>query len=137
MNNKSCRDCAERARCKDSFASWIFFIVGVIAAIAIRAVTFLMQLNPIYGKISWYIGVSGFFIFFIYKFRILQSRSRQIKQQNILEKIEKKELLDEDCSLVSTILCSITSKKERINYIFIFGLSALALIIAAYIDFFT
>ena len=117
--------------------SWIFFIIGLMATIAIRVVTVLMHLNPVYGKISWYIGVGGFFIFFLYKFNVTQTRSKLIEKQNIVDKInQKKELTEDDYKLISGILCSLSSKKERINYFFIFGLSAVALIIALYIDFF-
>jgi len=137
MNNQSCTDCTERPQCKDSFASWLFFIVGIIATIAIRVVTLLMHLNPIYGKISWYVGVGGFFIFFMYKFRVLQARSQQIDKQSIVEKIDhRKQLTNEDHKLIGIILCSLSSRKERINYFVIFALSAVALIIAAYMDFF-
>lgn len=137
MNDKKCINCNELKRCKDSYASWIFFIIGLIATIAIRIVTVLMHMNPIYGKISWYIGVGGFFVFFMYKFKVTQARSKLIKQKNIVNKInQKKQLTDQDYKLISEILCSLSSKKEKINYFFIFGLSALALIIAIYIDFF-
>ena len=137
MNNKKCINCNELKRCSDSSASWIFFIIGLIATIAMRVMTVLMHINPIYGKISWYIGVGGFFMFFMYKFNVNRTRSKLIEQQNIVNKInQEKQLVKEDYKLISEILCSLSSKKERVNYFFIFGLSALALIIAAYIDFF-
>ena len=136
MNNKNCKNCIDRQKCKDSFTSWIYFIIGLVATIAIRVVTLLMHLNPIYGKISWYTGAGRFFIFFMYKYKVLRDRSRQIEQQSILEKIgQKKQLTGEDYNLISVILCNLSSNKERMNYFFIFGLSALALIIATYIDF--
>ena len=136
MKNKKCLSCIEYKRCKDSHASWLFFIVGLVATIAIRAVTVLMHMNPVYGKIAWYVGVGGFFLFFIYKFRVSQTRSRAINQRNLVDKINhKKELVEEDYNLIGAILCSLSSKKERINYIFIFGLSAIALLLAVYMDF--
>ena len=131
-----CENCIEYKRCKDSFASWIFFAIGLIATIAIRAVTILVNIRPIYGKIAWYIGVGGFVLFFIYKFRINQTRTRLIEKHNLVHKIsQKNQLTDQDYELVSGILCSLRSKKETINYIFIFGLSALALALALYLDF--
>jgi len=137
MDKKKCINCVEYKRCKDSSTSWIFFIIGLIATIAIRLVTVLIHINPIYGKISWYIGVGGFGLFFIYKFQITQARTKQINQQDILNKINQKTpLAEEDYRLISAILCGLSSQKERINYFFIFGVSALALIIALYIDFF-
>lgn len=106
MNKISCKNCTDKSKCKDSFTSWVFFIIGLIATIAIRIVTLMIHLDPFYGKISWYIGVGGFFIFFMYKFKILNERSRKIIQQDLLRKMEKKEqLTDDDFSLVRTILC--------------------------------
>ena len=102
-----------------------------------RLVTVLMHLKPIYGKAAWYIGLSGFFIFFLYKYSLLKTRSRQIDRQSLLTKINKKEQLDnDDYVLLSTLLCSIKSKKERLNFFFIFGFSAIAIVIALYVDFF-
>ena len=131
-----CIDCAERRRCKDSFTSWIFFVIGLIATISIRVVTVLINVDPIYAKIAWYIGIAGFLIFFVYKFRVSQARSNLIKERRLVDKISQKGRLTEgDYSLMSTILCVLSSKKERINYFFIFGLSAVALIVAIYFDF--
>jgi hypothetical protein len=93
-------------------------------------------MDPLYAKIAWYIGVGGFFIFFIYKFRVGQIRARLINHQNLVDKINsKRELKDSDYNLIGAILCALSSKKERINYLFIFGLSAVALILAIYMDF--
>ncbi len=137
VKDKKCIDCGEYRRCKDSWTSWVFFIIGLIATIAIRAVTVLINVNPVSGKVAWYIGVCGFFLFFMYKFRVTQARSRLINQRELVDKVaSQKQLSEEDYGLISTILCSISSKKERINYIFIFTLSAVALILAAYMDFF-
>lgn len=136
MKNKKCKTCVEYKRCKDSYASWIFFIIGLIATVAIRVVTVLMNMNPIYGKVAWYIGVGGFFVFFVYKFKVNQIRSKLISEKNLVDKITYREqLAEEDYGLIGAILCGLSSKKERINYFFIFGLSAVALLLATYMDF--
>jgi len=136
MSNNKCINCAEYKNCRDSFSSWIFFIIGLIATVAVRVVTVLIHLDPMYGKIAWYIGVSGFFVFFVYKFRVSQARARRIKERNLAGKLsEHKELQEEDYEVISAILCGLSSKKERINYIFIFALSAIALLLAVYMDF--
>ncbi|MBA3066348.1 hypothetical protein KJ633_04120 [bacterium] len=133
---KTCKNCVEYKNCRDSVSSWIFFIIGIIATIAIRIVIVLMPVYPVYGKLAWYIGVGGFFLFFLYKFKVSNNRAELIKRSDLVGKIrDKKELSHEDYSLINGILCSLSSKKERINFFFIFGLSALALIIALYIDF--
>lgn len=99
--------------------------------------TVLIHMDPIYGKIAWYIGVGGFFVFFVYKFKVNQTRSNLINQKSLVDKIaHQKQLTKEDYSLISAILCALSSKKEKINYFFIFALSAVALFLAMYIDFF-
>ena len=134
---KECINCSEYKNCKDSFASWFYFIIGLIATVALRVVTVLMDMNPIYAQIAWYIGVGGFFVFFIYKFKVNQTRSKLISQKDLVDKIvHQKQLTEEDYNLISAILCSLSSKKERINYFFIFCLSAVALLLAIYMDFF-
>ena len=136
MKNKKCENCIEAKRCRDSCLSWVFFIIGLVATIAIRAVTVLMHLNPVYAKVAWYIGVGGFFLFFVYKFRVNQVRSDLIAQQELVDKINsRQQLTEENYNLVSAILCALSSRKERINYFFIFGLSAVALLLAVYMDF--
>ena len=137
MRNKKCLSCGEYNNCKDSLTSWFFFIIGLIATVAIRVVTVLIDVNPIYGKVAWYIGVGGFFTFFVYKFKVNQTRAKFINQQKLVDKIAHQEqLTKEDYSLISSILCGLSSNKERINYLFIFGLSAIALILAVYLDLF-
>ncbi len=136
MKDTKCTDCIEYKRCKDSYTSWIFFIIGLIATIAIRVVILLIHVNPVYGKMAWYIGIGGFFIFFVYKFSVTQAISKLINQRNLIGKItQEKQLTKEDYSAISAILCGLSSNKERINYFFIFGLSAVALILAIYFDF--
>ncbi len=136
MKDTKCINCVEYKRCREGWASWIFFIIGLIATIAIRIVTVLTHVNAIYAKIAWYVGVGGFFIFFIYKFRVIQIRSELIGQRNLVDKIRhEKQLTKDDYNLIGAILCALSSKKERINYFFIFGLSAAVLILAIYLDF--
>jgi hypothetical protein len=133
---EKCKSCREYRNCQDSFTSWVFFIIGIIATIALRVVTLLIYIDPLYGKIAWYIGVGGFFAFFVYKYRIGEDRAKLVNKMHLVNKIHnKKELTEEDYAAISVILCSIGSKKERINYFFIFALSALALVLALYMDF--
>jgi len=131
-----CVNCSERSRCRDDFWAWIFFIIGLIATVAIRVVTVLMHVNPFYGQIAWYVGVVGFLLFFIYKFRIYARHSKVIREKDLVAKIEEKQALsEEERRLLSGILCGLSSKKESINYFFIFFLSAVALLIAVFFDF--
>jgi hypothetical protein len=133
---KKCFDCTQRKVCQDSFISWVFFVIGIISALAVRVVTLLSHLEPIYGNIAWYVGVLGFCLFFIYKFRAANRRIKVINHHSLQDKLNKQKLDKSDIKIINQILCGLTSKKERINYFIIFFLSALALIFAVYIDFF-
>ena len=132
---KKCNKCGQREHCRDTFISWLFFLVGLIATVAIRVVMVLDAYHPVYGKVAWYIGVAGFFIFFVYKFKVDISRSRLIKKAKLADKIQSKAGLEEkDYHLLGSILCSLSSRKDLINYLFIFVSSMLALLIAIYVD---
>jgi hypothetical protein len=86
MKDKRCLNCFQKKNCSNSFVSWIFFIIGLIATVAIRVVTVLMNINPLYGKIAWYVGVGGFLLFFIYKFNVNRKLSNLIDGENLVEK---------------------------------------------------
>jgi len=136
LKDKKCLDCAQRKNCEDSLVSWMFFIIGLIATVAIRIVTVLMDIRPIYGKISWYIGIGGFLLFFVYKFNVNRSLAKIIDRENLIDKANGlKPFSKEEYRLIANILCNLKSEKERINYFFIFAVSALALVLAIYFDF--
>jgi len=137
MVEKNCRTCPQRRNCEDSFASWIFFIIGLVATFAIRAVAVLVHMNPLYARAAWYVGVGGFTLFFVYKFKVNISRSRVISQRKLLKRIDEGEgFTREDNEVIRAILCALDSKKEMVNYVFIFGLSAITILFALYMDFF-
>lgn len=136
MKNKKCINCGQYRQCKDTHSSWLFVVIGMIATISIRLVTILMNFNPFYAKVAWYIGVIGFLAFFIYKFKVSKARAKFIVQKGLINKIGNKEQLSkDDYDDLEGLLCGLASKKERINYFFIFVLSALALLLAIYMDF--
>ena len=136
MKDERCINCSQKKNCTDSFVSWIFFIIGLIATVAIRVVTVLMNIHPVYGKVAWYIGVAGFLLFFIYKFNANRGLAALIDKENLIEKTRhQKPLSAEEYNLIAAILCSLKSEKERINYFFIFAVSAVALLLAVYFDF--
>ncbi|MCM8778975.1 MAG: hypothetical protein NC898_02510 [Candidatus Omnitrophica bacterium] len=134
---KECLKCSQLDKCQDSFVSWIFFLIGLIAAIAIRVVVILDSYHPWYGKIAWYVGVLGFFIFFVYKFKLDNTRSILILKADLVNKIDKRENLSfDDYRLIKDILCALSSRKDRINYFFIFFTSIIAFLLALYLDIF-
>lgn len=137
MNKIKCANCGQYKNCRSSVRSWIFFAIGLIATFSIRLVAILMDYNEFYAKIAWYVGVMGFFFFFLYKFNIDHARSRLIAQEGLLQKINKKTVLkDEDYALIHSILCGLNSAKDRINYFVIFATSIITFVFALYLDFF-
>jgi hypothetical protein len=140
MENSSkfiCYDCFKLKKCREKATTWVFFFVALIATISIRAVNAVLDFYPFLAKIFWYIGVAGFFLFFIYKFRYESILHREVKNSKLIEKIlSKDKLTSHDYEILGTVLCRLGSKKDKINYFFIFLFSGLALIFAVYIDFF-
>ncbi|MFH1458724.1 MAG: hypothetical protein ABIG31_06170 [Candidatus Omnitrophota bacterium] len=135
MKDKICLNCPQQKNCSDSFVSWIFFIIGLIATVAIRVVTVLMNINPLFGKMAWYIGVGGFLLFFIYKFNANRALAKLIDKKDLIEKARnQKPFSFEEYSLIAEIFCNLKSEKERINYFFIFAVSAVALFLAIFFD---
>jgi hypothetical protein len=132
-----CKDCFRLKKCKEKTISWVFFFVALIATISIRAVNVALNFHPLLAKFFWYLGVGGFFIFFMYKFRNDHILHREFERTNLINKLlSKKELTDYDYEILGTVICKLSSKKDKINYFFIFFLSGLALVLAIYMDFF-
>ena len=131
-----CYDCFRLKTCRESAASWVLFFIALIAVISLRAVNVVLDSSPVFAKALWYTGVLGFFIFFVYKFKYDQILHRELDRTGLKEKLlNKKELSEHDREVLGTIVCKLSSKKDKINYFFIFASSALALAIAIYVDF--
>ncbi len=121
--------------CRDSPVTALFFIIGLIATISIRAIGIAGIFNETFTKILWYIGVVGFFLFFVYKYKTEVARRKLIVENDIIEKIIKNsELTDENKEVLTSIMCGLTSKKDTINYFVIFFSSAISLVIALIFD---
>ena len=134
---KTCVNCPEYRRCRDSMMSWVYFVIGLIAAFSVRLVAVFMEFNILYAKIAWYAGVIGFFFFFLNKFGADTARSRLIARRDIMGRLHKGEPLSkDDYDLLGTMLCALNSNKDRINYFVIFSTSILTIAFAVYADFF-
>lgn len=132
-----CYDCFELKACKEPVSSWIFFSVAIIAVVSLRAVNLFISSNPLVAKVLWYLGVVGFLVFFVYKFRYDSILHRELEKTALKDKMLNKEKLSEhDYEVLGTIVCKLSSKKDKINYFFIFVFSAVALVLAIYADFF-
>lgn len=131
-----CKNCPEMKYCRDASNSWFFFVIGIIATIAVRLVGILENYGAVYSKTAWYIGIVGFFIFFVNKFRADTERAVRIRSSGVMDKLGREEILtSKDYELLGSTMCGITTSKDRINYFFIFSTSIITLAIAVYLDF--
>jgi len=132
-----CTTCPVSRECKDTAVSWVFLFIGLIATIAVRLVTLLLHLGEFWVKLTWYVGVGGFFIYFLYKYEQDRRLRRELEAIRIAEKINhRKGFTEEDYEFLSGIICRLKSRKDALNYFFIFLSSGIVLALAIYQDFF-
>ena len=73
---------------------------------------------------------------FLYKYRSDKILRRELDKAQLTDKLlQRQSLEDHDYDILGTILCKLSSKKDGINYFFIFFSSGLAIAIAIYVDF--
>ncbi len=130
-----CEDLQKHNKCKDSAWSWIFLFIGILATVSMRVVAVFIHVNPGYAKAAWYIGVGFFFLFFVYRYIVSRSKVIALRERDLIRKVYDDEPLEkDDKEVIGEILCSLNSNKERINFIIIFVLSAVALVVAVIAD---
>ncbi|MBU1039337.1 hypothetical protein KKC17_03915 [Patescibacteria group bacterium] len=113
-----------------------YFWSGLVATLAYRIIIVLNNYSALWVKISWYIGTVGFILYFIHRYQISQHRVALIKNYDLANRISAVTALsNEEKSTLHYILYSLQSSKEKLNYIFIFFTSAVALLIGLYFDF--
>ena len=109
---------------------YIFFIIGLISAVAFRAIIIFQHLNPRWVRPVWYVGAIGYFIFFLYRYLITKKRKKAIEEFQLIEKVKANAcLLDKDREVVLYLLSSLRFSLEDINYAVLFILSIIAKII--------
>jgi hypothetical protein len=134
--NAKCRTCAAARACRDTAVSWVFLFIGLIATLAVRLVNLVTVLGPFWPKFMWYVGVAGFFLYFLYKFRQDMRVRQELKRSGIAEKLSRRETLTEkDYALAHAVLCRLKSRKDIINYLVIFISSGIVLFLAVIQDF--
>ena len=106
-----------------------FFILGLVSAVAFRAIIVFQHIEPGWIRPVWYIGIVGYIFFFFYRYMITKKRKRAIDKFRLIEKVKANACLsDEDREVVLYLLSSIKSSLEDINYALIFLLSIAAII---------
>lgn len=114
---------------------WGYFIVGLLSVIFFRLIPIANYVHPILGKLSWYGAVISSMIFFLRRGKISRRRLRLVQERELVEKVEgRKPLTDEEYQTLGYILWSNQASKEWANYLAIFILSLLGLVVAVILD---
>jgi len=107
-----------------------FFILGLLSSVAFRAIILLQKFEPTWVRPVWYLGVIGYMIFFLYRYRISQRRKHTIERTGIVSKLERGEMLTADDRAAALYLVnSIRKSPEDWNYLAIGALSVIAVIL--------
>lgn len=107
-----------------------FFLLGLLSSVAFRAIILLQKFAPVWVRPVWYFGVIGYMIFFMYRYRISQRRKNTITRSGIIEKIRNGATLSaEDREAALYLLSSVRKSPEDWNYLAIFLLSVLAMLL--------
>ena len=114
-----------------------YFWAGIIATVAYRIIIVLNFYDPFWVKVCWYIGTVGFILYFIHRYDISSKRAKLIVKYQLREKVRNQDhLYEQDLKALDYILRTLVSTKEKWNYIFIFAMSGLALVVGLYLDLF-
>jgi hypothetical protein len=105
-----------------------FFVLGLLSAIAFRAIIVFQHVEPRWVRPVWYIGITGYLLFFLYRYKISKKRKTAISDFGLIEKVESNApLSDEDREVLLYLLSSIKVSLEDLNYALIFLLSVAAI----------
>ncbi len=117
-----------KPRIVPKYVIYTFFTVGLISAIAFRAIIVIQKLEPEWVRTVWYIGTMGYILFFLYRYKITKKRKKAVEEFQLIEKLKVNACLtDEDREVVLYLLSSIRASLEDLNYALIFLLSIIAI----------
>lgn len=108
----------------------LFFLIGLLSAVAFRALIVFQHIRPELFRPVWYFGIIGYMFFFWYRYLISEKRKKAIKDYGLIAKLGRNEKLSEDDRAVTVyLLSSLKKSRENLNYLFIFALSGVAIFI--------
>lgn len=111
------------------YTIYAFFVIGLISAIAFRAIIILQRFEPSWVRPVWYTGIAGYILFFLYRYKITKKRKKAIDDFELIKKVKANACLsDGDREAVLYLLSSIKSSPEDLNYAIIFILSIFAML---------
>lgn len=111
-----------------------FFLLGLFSALSFRAIIIAQHANPSYVRVLWYLAVISNLIFFLFRYHISLKRKNATSGRTIIQKLDRGQPLDDsDRSALVYLLTSIQRSRENLNYMSLFILSTLAIIIDIYL----
>ena len=112
-----------------------FFWAGLIATVAYRVIIVLNYYNPLWVKVSWYVGTIGFIVYFWHRFNIQKKRSQLVEDYKLTELVEGVHTTDKkQKEALRYIVRTTLTSMARWNSMFIFIFSILALITGIILD---
>ncbi|MDI6745275.1 MAG: hypothetical protein QMD07_07865 [Thermodesulfovibrionales bacterium] len=122
-------DAARKPHILPKYIIYGFFVIGLVSAIAVRAIIVFQRLEPSWVMPVWYAGIIGYIVFFLYRYMITKKRKKAIDDFRLIDKVKANACLtEEDRETVLYLLSSIKSSPEDLNYAIIFILSILAIL---------
>lgn len=112
-----------------------FFLSGIIATLAYRAIIVINFISPLLVQIFWYTGTVGFIIYFWHRYMVQRKRANLVEKYNLVDLAKRTpgENEKQGEALTYIVKTSLTSR-SRWNSVFIFSTSVLALIIGIILD---
>jgi len=120
------------------YVSYGFFFLGMLSAIAFRVIVVFQRIEPSWVRPAWYAGVLGYIGFFMYRYAIARKRKNAIRDFGLIEKIKANACLaEEEREVVTYLLSSLKKSQEDVNYLVIFLLSLLAILVDIILGFYS
>lgn len=114
----------------------IYFWIGVIATFSYRVIIVLNFYEPIWVKAAWYVGTIGFILYFWSRYRVVKQFDDLIESEKLVSAVKKASGITPDQrSALAHIINTLDTTKAKTNYVIIFILSAIALIVGLVLDF--
>ncbi len=108
---------------------YLFFVIGLISATAFRLLIVFKYLSPHLFRPVWYLGVIGYLAFFLYRFIITERRRHAILDSGLIAKLSAGKTLEQaDKENALYLLKSVIASRENWNYLAIFILSLIAIV---------
>jgi hypothetical protein len=114
-----------------------FFIVGIFSATLFRALVVINRLAPEIGRVVWYFAVFGYILFFGYRYMIARKRRKTIRESRLIESVEQSGIDEQKKNEILYIMNSLVKSKEMFNYVYIFVVSFIAILIDVLLNIFT